>query len=52
MRFIRNGVIVNPGHMYIADTCDVVIVTGSQPLPTYNLQRRAPRVFRGLTMAN
>lgn len=44
-RFIRNGVIINPGHFYIADTCDVVIVTGTEPPPTFNLQRRAPRVL-------
>lgn len=43
--FARESVMFNPGHQYLADTCDVIVSTGSQPLHTYNFQRRAPRVL-------
>ena len=44
-RFVRAGVIFNPGQAYLVDTCDVIVLTGSQPLPEPPLQRRVPRVL-------
>ena len=44
-RFASEGVIFNPGLRYMADTCDIIVSTGSQPLHEYNLHRRVPRIL-------
>jgi glycosyltransferase involved in cell wall biosynthesis len=44
-RFASEGVVFNPGLNYLVDTCDVIVSTGSQPLPAPRLQRKASTVL-------
>jgi glycosyltransferase involved in cell wall biosynthesis len=43
--FVREGVLFNPGMNYLVDTCDVIVSTGSLPLPAPRLQRAPPTVL-------
>src|SRR5690606_31114829 len=35
----------NPGTQTLADNCDIIIQTGTPPVPTYNFRRQATRVL-------
>ena len=44
-RITRNGAAFNPGISFLVDTCDVIVVTGSQPLATYQRIHPAPQIL-------